>query len=96
MKSLLNLFYFYINAFTEQAALMRDPMYLEELERLQCMEEEAQRLEEEEAKRRKEEWLLRDAALHSKFLNEKQKRELQEEQRMKQEVLCANSFLLCI
>ncbi|XP_045128017.1 U2 small nuclear ribonucleoprotein auxiliary factor 35 kDa subunit-related protein 1-like isoform X6 [Portunus trituberculatus] len=69
----------------EQAALMQDPSYREELERLWIMEEETWRLEEEEAHRRKEEWQLRDAALHSKFLNEKCKREFQEEQKKKQE-----------
>ncbi|MPC35006.1 hypothetical protein E2C01_028414 [Portunus trituberculatus] len=76
----------------EQAALMQDPSYREELERLWIMEEETWRLEEEEAHRRKEEWQLRDAALHSKFLNEKCKREFQEEQKKKQEVLCAVFF----
>lgn len=72
---------------------MQDPLYLEELERLQYMEEEACRLEEEEAMRRKEEWMLRDAALHSKFLYEKRKRQLQEEQQKKQEVLYTGSCL---
>ncbi|XP_050734119.1 U2 small nuclear ribonucleoprotein auxiliary factor 35 kDa subunit-related protein 2-like [Eriocheir sinensis] len=71
----------------KQRALMQDPHYVKELERLQQMEEETQRLEEEEAKRRKEEWLLRDAALHSKFLYEKRKKQLQEEQQKKQEEL---------
>lgn len=72
---------------------MQDPQYVKELERLQHMEEEAERLEEEEAIRRKEEWLLRDAALHSKFLYEKHKRQLQEEQQKKQEVLDVSEFL---
>lgn len=67
---------------------MQDPFYREELERLWLMEEEARRLEEEEAQRRREEWQLRDVALHSKFLNEKRKREFQEEQKKKQEVTC--------
>ena len=73
---------------------MLDPSYREELERLWILEEETRRLEEEEARRRKEEWQLRDAALHSKFLNEKRKREFQEEQKRKQEVLCAEFFCL--
>ncbi|KAG0727001.1 U2 small nuclear ribonucleoprotein auxiliary factor subunit-related protein 1 [Chionoecetes opilio] len=71
----------------EQAALMQDPVYLEGLERLQLMEEEARRLEEEEAERRKEEWMLRDAALHSKFIYEKRKKQLQEDQQKRQEEL---------
>lgn len=65
---------------------------MKELERLQHMEEETQRLEEEEARRKKEEWLLRDAALHSKFLYEKHKKQLQEQQQKKQEVLCNVMF----
>ncbi|KAK8736378.1 hypothetical protein OTU49_004967 [Cherax quadricarinatus] len=44
-------------------------------------------MEEEDAARRKEEWQLRDAALHSKFLREKRKRLLQKEQQEKQEAL---------
>ncbi|XP_064121134.1 U2 small nuclear ribonucleoprotein auxiliary factor 35 kDa subunit-related protein 2-like isoform X2 [Macrobrachium nipponense] len=71
----------------EQEALLSDPSYLEELEEYQRHEEFAQKLEEEEAARRKEEWQLRDAALHSKFLREKERERLQEEARQRQEEL---------
>ncbi|XP_045582468.1 U2 small nuclear ribonucleoprotein auxiliary factor 35 kDa subunit-related protein 2 [Procambarus clarkii] len=71
----------------EQAALLQDPTFVAELERIELLEEEARRMEEQEAARMKEEWQLRDAALHSKFLREKQKRLLQKEQQEKQEAL---------
>lgn len=58
-----------------------------ELERIECLEEEAQRLEQLAAAQAKREWELRDAALHTKFLREKQKRCQQEEERAKQEVM---------
>ncbi|XP_071552925.1 uncharacterized protein [Panulirus ornatus] len=71
----------------ERTALLRDPSYLAELQRLEVLEEEAQRMEEQEAARKKEEWLLRDAALHSMFLKNKQKRLMQQQEREKQEAL---------
>ncbi|XP_037787498.1 LOW QUALITY PROTEIN: U2 small nuclear ribonucleoprotein auxiliary factor 35 kDa subunit-related protein 1-like [Penaeus monodon] len=71
----------------EQVALLADPTYVAELERIECLEEEAQRLEQLAAAQAKREWELRDAALHTKFLREKQKRCQQEEERAKQEVM---------
>ncbi|XP_042865743.1 U2 small nuclear ribonucleoprotein auxiliary factor 35 kDa subunit-related protein 2-like isoform X3 [Penaeus japonicus] len=71
----------------EQEALLADPEYVAELERIERLEEEAQRLEQLAAAQEKREWNLRDAALHSKFLREKQKRCQQEEERVKQEEL---------
>nr|XP_027232901.1 U2 small nuclear ribonucleoprotein auxiliary factor 35 kDa subunit-related protein 2-like [Penaeus vannamei] len=71
----------------EQAALLADPAYVAELERIEQLEEEAQRLEQLAAAQAKREWELRDAALHTKFLREKQKRCQQEEERAKQEEL---------
>ncbi|XP_042206734.1 U2 small nuclear ribonucleoprotein auxiliary factor 35 kDa subunit-related protein 2-like [Homarus americanus] len=44
-------------------------------------------MEEEETARRREEWQLRDTALHSMFLGEKQRRLQQQEQLEKQEAL---------
>lgn len=71
----------------EQAALLADPAYVADLERIEQLEEEAQRLEQLAAAQAKREWELRDAALHTKFLREKQKRCQQEEERAKQEEL---------
>ncbi|ROT62911.1 putative U2 small nuclear ribonucleoprotein auxiliary factor 35 kDa subunit-related protein 2 [Penaeus vannamei] len=71
--------------FKKQAALLADPAYVAELERIEQLEEEAQRLEQLAAAQAKREWELRDAALHTKFLREKQKRCQQEEERAKQE-----------
>ncbi|KAK4304910.1 hypothetical protein Pmani_023177 [Petrolisthes manimaculis] len=71
----------------EEATLMNDPSYVAELERQKKIEEDTQRLVEEEASRQKLEWQLRDAALHSLFLRNKQKTLIEQQQREKQEAL---------
>ncbi|KAK7078380.1 U2 small nuclear ribonucleoprotein auxiliary factor 35 kDa subunit-related protein 2 [Halocaridina rubra] len=65
----------------------RDKLQQGELEEYERLEELAQRQEEEEAARLREEWHLRDAALHSKFLREKERKQQQEDAQRRQEEL---------